>query len=238
MKNNFFEINWSKYIFWHLYLIWPTQNSEESNLRLSFGFWKFFISVGLWKTKNIDSGLNMGDETRYGFMYNEGVFFLFYGKGKIKYFDMPWKWQIIRHDLLLPNGEVYESNRWDNKGKPTDRHYNWYEILTGWDDEQVKKSILDKCTRQIELDHYTKDGRRQQAIITLKGEEREWRWLWFTWIPLFNKVQRTVDCDSNVEIGKKAGSWKGGLMGWSCEWDINESMESAFRRWYDKWDGN
>jgi hypothetical protein len=51
-------------------------------------------------------------------------------------------------------------------------------------------------------------------------------------------VERVVDCDSNAELGKKAGSWKGGLMGWSCEWDPYENMESAFRRWYDKWDGN
>jgi hypothetical protein len=90
----------------------------------------------------------------------------------------------------------------------------------------------------MNLVHYTKVGRKQEADITFTGEEREWRWKWFTWLPLFSKVERVIDCDSNVELGKKAGSWKGGMMGWSCEWDLDESMESAFRRWYEKWDGN
>jgi hypothetical protein len=237
MRNNFFEVTWSKYIFWHMYLVWPTEHSEEKYLKISVGFWKFFASIGLWPTKGVGDFSNF-DGPKYGFMYSDGTFFIYRGLDKVLYIDMPWKWQIVRHDLLLPDGSVYESNRWTFDGKSIDKHYHWYEVLNGWHDKKIQKSLLEKYTRTVELDHYTKDGRRQQAVITLTGEEREWRWKWFTWLPLFLKVERVVSCDSNVELGKKAGSWKGGLMGWSCEWDLNESMEMAFRRWYDKWDGN
>jgi hypothetical protein len=36
----------------------------------------------------------------------------------------------------------------------------------------------------------------------------------------------------------ESGSCKGGMMGWSVPWNKNESMETAFWRWYKKWDGN
>ena len=237
MRNNFFEITWSDYKFWHMYLIWPTEGDENKYLKISFGFWKFFASIGLWPTKGV------GDFTsiigpKYGFSYSEGVLFIYKGLNKYIAINMPWCWQIVRHDLLLPDGSVYQTNLWDYSGEKIGEHYHWHEMLNGWKDENLKRGLLEKCARTVELDHYTKDGRRQQAIITLTGEEREWRWLWFTWLPLFNKVERVVCCESNVELGKKAGSWKGGMLGWGCDWVINESMEMAFRRWYDKWDGN
>ena len=237
MRNNFFEITWSKYIFWHMYLVWPTQDSEEKYLKFSLGFWRFFASVGLWPTKGVgDFSSIMGP--KYGFSYSEGTLFIYKGLDKYIAFDMPWKWEIVRHDLLLPNGDVYERNLWDLKGKQIGKHFQWYEILEGWHDENIRKSLLDRCTQSVELDHYTKDGRRQQAKITLMGEEREWRWKWFRWLPIPAKIHRVVSCESNIELGKRAGSWKGGRIGWSFEWDENESMKSAFRRWYDKWDGN
>lgn len=237
MRNNFFEITWSDYIFWHLYFVWPTESDEDKTLKFSFGFWKLFFNIGLWSTKGIGNYTSiMGP--KYGVSYSEGVLFIYRGLDKYAAINMPWRWQIVRHDLLLPDGSVYESNRWNYKGEKVDKHYQWYEILEGWHDEGVQKSLKDYCTKTIELDHYTKDGRHQKATITLTGEEREWRWLWFTWFPIFNKIERVVSCDSDIELGKKAGSWKGGMMGWSCSWDLNESMNEAFRRWYDKWDGN
>lgn len=237
MRNNFFEITWSKFSFWHMYVVWPTEGNEDKYVKITLGFWKFFASIGLWPTKGVgDFSSIMGP--KYGFSYGDGVFFIYKGLDKYTAIDMPWKWQIVRHDLLLPDGSVYESNRWDYYGKQIGKHYQWYEILEGWHDPNIRKSLLDRCTQTVELDHYTKDGRNQKATIRLTGEEREWRWLWFTWLPFINKVERVVSCDSDIELGKKAGSWKGGMMGWSCEWLLNESMKSAFWRWYEKWDGN
>lgn len=237
MRNNFFEITWSKFSFWHMYVVWPTEGNEDKYVKITLGFWKFFASIGLWPTKGVgDFSSIMGP--KYGFSYGDGVFFIYKGLDKYTAIDMPWKWQIVRHDLLLPDGSVYESNRWDYYGKQIGKHYQWYEILEGWHDPNIRKSLLDRCTQTVELDHYTKDGRNQKATIRLTGEEREWRWLWFTWLPFITKVERVVSCDSDIELGKKAGSWKGGMMGWSCEWLLNENMKMAFWRWYEKWDGN
>lgn len=220
-----------------MYVVWPTEGNEDKYVKITFGFWKFFASIGLWPTKGVGDFTSIMGE-KYGFSYSDGVLFIYKGLDKYLAIDMPWKWQIVRHDLLLPDGSVYESNRWDYYGKQIGKHYQWYEILEGWHDPNIRKSLLDRCTQTVELDHYTKDGRNQKATIRLTGEEREWRWLWFTWLPFINKVERVVSCDSDIELGKKAGSWKGGMMGWSCEWLLNESMKSAFWRWYEKWDGN
>jgi hypothetical protein len=88
------------------------------------------------------------------------------------------------------------------------------------------------------LDHWTKDGVNQKAKIRLAGEEREWRPKCTRWLPIFRKIQRVVDCDSDTELGPRAGSWKGGMLGWSVDWQKDESMKEAFWRWYRNWDGN
>jgi hypothetical protein len=238
MRNNFFEFIWSDYVHWHLYLKFPTESSEDKNVKLSIGLWKLFLSIGFWPVAPRKDNWDVSVSPQYGICYFEHTLMIYRGGKPTLFIDMPWQWQIVRHDLLLPDGSVYMSNRWNRSGKQIDEHYYWYEILSGWDDKKVTERLRKKCTRQIKIEHYTKDGRKQEATITLTGEEREWRWRWFTWFPFINNTQRVVSCDSDIELGKKAGSWKGGLMGWGCDWDINESMEGSFRRWYDKWDGN
>ena len=139
----------------------------------------------------------------------------------------PWHQTIVRHDLLFPDGSLY----WRNKYPSKYRVVGWYEV------KQFGGSIQDRVADRIEIEHVTRDGRRQVARIALYGEEREWRPRWTRWLPIFKKISRVVYCDSNVELGERAGSWKGGLMGWSCEWHKDETMEDAFRRWYKEWNG-
>jgi hypothetical protein len=156
MRSNFFEFTWSEYNHFHFYVTLPTENSEDKNLRMYVGFWKLYFFIGFWPVKPRKIEWELGQiSNQYGFSYFDRNLIIYRGEKRTLFFQMPWSWQIVRHDLLMPDGKVYHSNRWDN-----------------------------------------------------------------------------------AELGKKAGSWKGGLMGWSCEWDPYENMESAFRRWYDKWDGN
>lgn len=227
---------WSEYTHWNVKLQWPSDGAETYRVALVIGIWHAFIWIPLWKTAPWTQWDKQPPE--YGLAYHNDIFWVYLGADKWWTLDMPWQWEIVRHDLLLPDGTVYESNRWNWLGKRIGNHYQWYEILTGWSDENVEKDLLDLCTRVVELDHYTKDGRRQQAKITLKGEEREWRLKWFKWLPYPNKTLRVVDCSSDIELGERAGSWKGGMMGWSIPWEKNESMKSTFYRWYKKWDGN
>jgi hypothetical protein len=239
MRNNFFEFTWSEYNHFHFYLTLPTEDSEDKNLKMYVGFWKLYFFIGFWPVTPRKVEWELGQiSNQYGFSYFERSLMIYRGEKRTLFFEMPWAWQIVRSDLLMPDGKVYHSNRWNYEGEKIGRHLSWFDIFNGWKDKRIQDRLKKKCTKKMELVHYTKDGRKQEAVITFTGEEREWRWKWFTWLPLFSKVERVVDCDSNVELGKKAGSWKGGLMGWSCEWDPYENMESAFIRWYDKWDGN
>jgi hypothetical protein len=151
-----------------------------------------------------------------------------------KVFWYPWQLEIVRHDLLYPDGEVYHRNTWPHrKGVP---HLHWYEVMNR---PKPECGVEVQVAEFVDLEHYNKtDGSLQKAHIRLLGEEREWRPKCTRWLPIFRKISRVVDCESDVELGTRAGSWKGGMIGWSCEWHKDEDMRSAFRRWYKKWDGN
>ena len=152
-----------------------------------------------------------------------------------KLFSYPWRLEIVRHDLLYPDGDLLWRNSYPKK--KDDKHLLWYEIFE-WPSVKNKQAAEDLFAEFVEIDHWTKDGVNQKARIRLTGEEREWRPKWTRWLPIFKHVRRVVDCDSDTELGPRAGSWKGGMMGWSCEWKEDESMKDAFRRWYKNWDGN
>jgi len=186
------------------------------------------------------------DYTRreYGFMADKEALHIHYGiqpgswsrndpenSDHSKVYFWPWHPSIVRWDLLLPNGDVYHRNTYPLKKGQS--QIGWYDVFN-----VLKQSSVEvEAVRFVKLTHYTKDGTEQIAIIKLTGTEREWRPRWTSWLPFFKIVQRCVECDSDVELGEKAGSWKGGLMGWSCEWKHDETMEQAFWRWYAQWNG-
>ena len=181
----------------------------------------------------------------YGFFFDRDAIHVYYGiqpgswssydpknSDHSKVFWWPWQLTIVRHDLLFPDGDVYWRNQYPKKDS---KHLHWYEVF----DKDVKSTDGPEAevAKFIDLTHYTKDGRKQVAHIRLTGEEREWRPTCTRWLPFFKHTRRVVDCSSDVEIGEKAGSWKGGMMGWSCEWRHGESLKGAFWRWYEQWDG-
>ncbi len=185
----------------------------------------------------------------YGFTFTPDGLHIYYGiqpgnwsrndpenSDHSKLFWYPWRLEIVRHDLLYPNGDVYHRNTYPKK--KGDKHIHWWEVLDGWPTKEDKDQVESQVAEFVELDHWTKDGKNQKAIIRLTGEEREWRPKWTRWLPIFKKISRVVDCNSDTELGPRAGSWKGGMMGWSCEWKEDEDMRDAFWRWYKKWDGN
>ncbi len=220
-------------------LQWPSDGWDQTQVRFILGIWRFFLLINLWKAKPHTDIFTEPPE--YGISFHDDVLWIPYGKRSFT-INMPWQWEIVRHDLLLPDGSVYWRNVYRDGPRQRQNHYSWYEILDG--DRSPYKSEQDSCLNQvrcadyIDLNHHTKSGMFQPARIRLCGEEREWRWRWFKWLPFPRKIQRTVDCWSDAELGDRAGSWKGGMLGWSVEWEKDESMKSAFYRWYKKWDGN
>lgn len=185
----------------------------------------------------------------YGFTFGNEAIHLHYGiqpgswsrddpenSDHTKVFWYPWRLEIVRHDLLLPDGTVYYRNKFPRKRCKT---YSWYEILNQLDCPYPAYPRKDWISETAKLKHYNKsNGELQEANVTLCGEEREWRPKCTKWLPIFRKVSRVVDCMSDRELGTRSGSWKGGMIGWSSEWYEDETLHEAFWRWYKKWDGN
>jgi len=211
------------------------ENYKDSYYRsaLMFGFYKFFIRVSLWKTKPLEVPCGEFAKNQYGLtLFDRGLHVHF---GDTTVYDLPWSWEIVRHDLLLPGGEVYYSNRYTNNSP---RNWTtWFRILNNVDEVYSQSDVTTNATETVKITHYLKDGSAQDATITLTGNEHEWRWKWFKWLPYPRIINRVVVCNSDIELGERAGSWKGGLMGWSYEWRKDESMTDAFYRWYKEWNG-
>lgn len=181
----------------------------------------------------------------YGITFAEEGLFIDYGvqpgvwssrsdtfSDKSKMYWYPWHPHLIRHDLLKPDGSLYHRN---HSSKVRDSVY-WYQVLDKLKQQFPNQEIDSPLTETVKITHITSSGSKQHATITLTGEEREWRPKWTRYLPFNKHTQRTVNCSSDIELGEKAGSWKGGLMGWSCEWRHGESMTDAFYRWYSTWD--
>lgn len=199
-----------------------------------------------WATPGEDGRKGYMDSIRrdYGFSLDREAIHIHYGiqpgswsskdpknSDHTKVFWWPWRLEIVRHDLLYPNGDVYYRNIYPRGNQ---KHLHWYDVFEG-NFKQGDVSV--EVAHFIDLEHHTKDGSKQVARIRLTGEEREWRPKCTRWLPIFKYTRRVVDCTSDVELGSKAGSWKGGLMGWSCDWEEDETMKRAFWRWYKEWNG-
>jgi len=222
---------WSEYTHWHLKLRWPSDGWDETRVVFNLGLWHLFVQIPLWKTT---PWAEWGHEApQYGIAYHNDTFWIYHGADKWWTFDMPWQWTIVRHDLLLPNGDLYHRNKYPQFGRGRGvKTRSWYDVF-----ESDPGDVQIKVADYVALKHKVSDNIIQEAVIRLCGEEREWRWKWFTWFPFFGMIQRTINCESPIELGSKAGSWKGGMMGWGTDWKHDETMEQAFWRWYKTWDG-
>lgn len=216
----------------HSFLYEKKTDSVSYYSKIVLGIWKLYIQIYLFKEKNI-ADYPYCEEPRYGFTFFDRTLHLHFGKTKV--FDLPWAWEIVRHDLLYPWGDVYYSNTFSKLIPEKYKHICWHDIFDShkyhYDDVRMELAEF------VKLKHTTKDGRVQEAVIRLCGEEREWRWKWFKWLPFPRLKHRTVDCTSNIELGERAGQWKGGMIGWGCKWKEDQTMEQAFWEWYKDWNG-
>lgn len=211
--------SWSKYTFYHLFF---TINYDEYKNRsvfcLCIGIYKLFISIPLYSYKSKEYE-NPMDYPRLGFVYS-GMLLVYYWKD-YKGFFMPWEYELVKHDILYPGGEVYMSSDCTKNSKRT----SWYEL-----------EHKDHLVKTINLEHKLKDGTLQNVKVKLRGEEMFFKMRMLKWLP-FHRSSRYVDFEFSEEVGEGTGSYKGGLLQTSAELKLGESLEKAFYRWYFKWNG-
>lgn len=146
---------------------------------------------------------------RYGFSVFERTLHLNW-RTATRIIHFPWDWKHVRHDVFDADG----------KRRP------W---IAEWHTPDGK--VCDgRHTEQHPYSYILKSGEVQDRIAEVYGEEMEWRWRWFTWLPWPRKVRRTISVHFDGEVGERTGSWKGGCIGCGYEWRDGETMEQALRR--------
>lgn len=146
----------------------------------------------------------------YGFSWFERTIHLNW-RDKTKILHMPWDWEHVRH-------EVYDK---DQKLRP------W---KAPWRSPEDGGGVDDRHTESHPFVYVLKSGEIQRRTATIYGEEREWRWRWFTWLPRPRRINRSIDVTFNDEVGERTGSWKGGCTGCGADWRKGETMLDALRR--------
>lgn len=142
----------------------------------------------------------------YGFTWHERAI-QFKWRTKFWIARMPWDWEHVRHDYLRPDGSLFRRapERWE----PVD---------------------LSEVSEKHPYTYTLRNGTVQHRAATINGEEREWRWRWFRWLPWPRMVQRSINIEFSDEVGERTGSWKGGTVGCGYEWRHGETMLDALRR--------
>lgn len=156
---------------------------------------------------------------KWGIAYHARALWIYRGgKGNMNggtnwwVFTMPWAFSWVRTSALKKDGT------WEHETKGNNKNFwkkEWKLML--WNETYPYKYTL-------------KSGEIQNVEATIMVEEREWRRKAFTWLPLFNKVVKSIDINFNQEVGEETGSWKGGVLG--CGYDIlpNETPLECLRR--------
>lgn len=141
------------------------------------------------------------EDPQYGFYwYTHGLgteqLWFWWG---IKYYviSMPWHLEWYRTSVLLKPVKNDEEN-WEHEYKGQKKDFYNDE----WKDKKLSYKYLFR-------DKY--DGTSVPCTITVG--EREWRRKWWYKYSWFNFVKRYIDVEFHKEVGRKKGSWKGGVTG-------------------------
>ena len=145
----------------------------------------------------------------YGFSTFEDAIHLNW-RLRCKIIHMPWSWSHVRWSVFDGDGNKHPVIHEYGKGAgpyEDGRHVEQYPFV-----------------------YVLRSGEIQNRIATIWGEEMEWRWLWFKWMPWPRKINRSIHIDFSDEVGERSGSWKGGVTGCSFDWRNGESMRSCLQR--------
>lgn len=239
MKNTFV---WSDYyhgVSFKISGLSPDMYEDESNPLICVTLGHVFIQMKIpnWLKPNHS----------YGFQSFDGYLHCFFGSEKHQFsWQLPWSWQITRVDLLKPDGSVLIHNDRKTVQRPHRvpgvKTVYWNDVfnLESFNPPKLGMSTADTDSPIGEVYPFKwvlKDGTIQETKVMLLGIEREWRWKWFQRLPFPRLINRSVEINFQHEVGEKAGSWKGGLMGTSCPLQKGEPMCVAFDKWVAKWNG-
>lgn len=123
-----------------------------------------------------------------------------------KSFDFPWAYKFDKREVLHKSG--------------------WYTEKRGddlWDKEKWGDKML------IETHPYTytlNSGEKQETTTEIYQEKRSWK----NWFGLNKMTRCYIEIEFKDEVGERAGSWKGGVLGTSYTIQKGETALECLRR--------
>ena len=212
--------NW--YVGWHTWkpeITYSECGYEDGrgNLIISLFGWlsRFYFP---WKSKRFPNG--DCDAPQWGIAVHGRTLWIYKGgNGNLGGGSKWWTWELpfvnygtsIRWDVYVGDKDKPQSKWTKDDWKAYPRDYTeklgteWrYKIIDPYDGEIIPCSVIVK--------------------------EMEWRPKWLKWTSLFAKVKRTIEVEFAREVGRRKGSWKGGVLGCSYIIKPNETIKECLDR--------
>ena len=127
---------------------------------------------------------------------------------KCKVIDLPWAWTFIAHEVRREDG-------------------SWVPYVGCW--ERDKKPDR-RETFTFDYSYTLKSGEVQQRTATVYVNRWKHRRKWLKHLPLFTRVNQSIDFTFSAEVGERTGSWKGGCISSGETMLRGETAEQTFRR--------
>lgn len=166
----------------------------------------------------------------YGFSFVNGSLHISYGEqthdsltDKTKVFFLPWQnWRFVRYSLYDLEGNLFWSE---------DKQSSKFEKTSFDEQQRAEDACPSACFMFLDYD-------LEKITATTLITEREWRFGtgWFKWLSFFRRprVRRSLKIEYDNEVGKKKGSWKGGILGTGIDMEPGELHKDAFTRHCEK----
>lgn len=131
-------------------------------------------------------------------------------------YDMPWAWTYVGTWYVNVDGDWIRESHHPALGKT---YIHWTDDPAIW-------------TETFPYTYKLKSGKIQSVSAKVCQRRTEWVWKIFKrWNIGPRKVCHALDIEFSGEVGERAGSWKGGCIGYSWELKFpGEEWETALRR--------
>lgn len=209
------DINWVTLYFGPSFqLTYETCGYFENYPRINISLFFFTLTIAL---PSPNEWINECDPPKWGVAIHNNTFWIYKGgEGNLNGGNKWWTWDIpffttswVRTSILL------KDNTWAHETPGNNQRF--------YDDEWKQK--------QMSWDYDFTDKTDNTVIPTkIYVEEREWRPKWLTWTKKFAKVRRTIDIHFSAEVGRRKGSWKGGVIGCGYDLQPNEHPIDCIKR--------
>lgn len=182
----------------------------------------------LFKTER---NCGMGDDYKYGFTLYQKESIILYWKSKAVFLNFPLvNYNFQKHEILdLQRNPVWVQDVSTKKKRKAVRDSPWQERHAEEDRVKGRPDV----TMEIPYVYVLDSGTRQTGTAKVNIERRTWGRKWAPWWKL---VRTCIDVKFSDEVGKRAGSWKGGTIGCGYELKPWETAEECFNRMMEERD--